>query len=437
MNLGPLLNPLRFAARRGFANLATVKDLERTLIRGAAAVRSANDLSPEIRAALDDLEPLIEGLDGVEGQERRSRVEQILRRLESLGGSPPGSTKAPPRALPDGGDEAPAPSRASPPARPRPSSPSKKTVLKRSARPKAPEPTESASSERIASTALIGAAPQVEPRKTGRRIPMARAQPDSPLQEIVGVGPKTAERFEAKGFRTAQDVLFFVPRSYDDRTQFTSIAALVPGEHATVQGEVAAARIRPTGRGKRVFELAVSDGTGVISCRFFRFASRMDARYPKGTRVVVSGAVTAWGAQRQMVHPDLERLDEDGAAPAPAGILPVYGEVDGVPPKSVRRIIQGLAEACGDRVPDILPEWLLETYALPTLSKAIRQVHLPQEAVDDKRSSGCGRGWSSMSSCCCSWRSTEPVGAETRRSDCPTRPKRRSRPSRRSSSRSR
>ncbi len=403
--MDPLLNPLRFAVRRGGANLDTVKDLERTLSRGAHAVLSQTDLPASTREVVAEVLPWIEGLDQASPAQRRERVERILRRLEAVAKTDPGRSAGRPTdrraavASPRGGPE-PAPhdprSRRDPALAPRPQpelarpAPRGATPIGRAESsgggappvlhaPPGDGATEE-SSPKVGPMALFEAAPSVVPAATGRRIKMARAAPESRLEEIIGVGPKTAERFAAKGFRTAQDLLFFVPRQYEDRSRFTPIAEVMPGAPATVRGEIAAARVRPTGRCKRVLELAVADGTGVMSCRFFRFPSRMETRYPRGTEVVVSGPVTAWGAQRQMVHPDLERIEDQVVTPA--GILPVYGEVDGVSPKAVRRIIQGLAEAIGDRVQDILPPWILDTYALPSLSAAIQRVHLPQTATD-------------------------------------------------------
>ena len=411
MNLEPLLNPLRFAARRNFANLETVKDLEGTLRRALGAVQAQPGLSDEMTRALDAVAESISGLDGTRGAERRRRVSDLLRAVQAVdaGEGAPTRPKADPAVAAERRRSPAAPGRQEnlslaiepPPKRRSKTGAQRKSSSKRgsgsvrgvdgtdTAANGSATSVESASSSadeapsRVAAT-MVAAAPKVAERRVGRRIPMAKARADSSLAEIVGVGPKTAERLAAKGFRTAQDLLFFVPRQYEDRSQFTPIADLEPGRVATIRGEVAAARIRPTGRGKRVLEMAVRDDSGVVSCRFFRFPSGMEARYARGTPVVLSGPVTAWGAQRQMVHPELERLETSDQEVTPAGVLPVYGEVEGVPPKTLRRIIQGLASACGHEVVDILPPWILEQCHLPSLGAAIAQVHLPStpDALD-------------------------------------------------------
>ena len=387
LSLAPLLNPLRFAARRDFANLDTIRDLEGTLRRGLDAVRAQAGPSSEVVQRLDALAPLLAQVAEDDPTARRDAVRTLLTRLEALDaaagprsssrdgdGRGSGAPKRAARAPGADGDSRPRAASARGASRQR----SAGRVAAATKAAEVHDGGDAAQSPRLGAAAWVGAAPRTGVRPTGRRIKMADAAPSTPLSEVVGVGPKTAERFAAKGFETVQDLMFFVPRQYEDRSQFTAVAALVPGESATIKGEVLAARVRPAGRGKRVLEVAVSDGTATVSCRFFRFPGRMEAQFPRGTEVTVSGSVTAWGAQRQFVHPDLEKITD--AAPTPQGILPVYGDVEGVPPKTVRRIVQGLAAACGGQVPDILPDAMRAEYNLPRLSSAVVDVHLPAEA---------------------------------------------------------
>ena len=44
------------------------------------------------------------------------------------------------------------------------------------------------------------------------------------IRSVPGVGSKMAERFAILGIRTLEDMISFMPRSYDDRTQERMIA---------------------------------------------------------------------------------------------------------------------------------------------------------------------------------------------------------------------
>ncbi len=225
---------------------------------------------------------------------------------------------------------------------------------------------------------FVQAAPRVEVEAGPKRRTAERATPQTPVSAVFG--PKSAERLEAAGFSTVQDLLFFVPRRYEDRSSFTPIAQLTPGTAATVLGEVKAAAMRPIGRGKRMFELAVSDATGTLNCRFFRFhGSQMESRYGRGTKVVVSGPVTAFGAMRQMVHPELRLLDDDELA-APGGIVPIYGEIDGIPAKTLRTKLAALVPVVAPQVVDPLPPQILQRQQLVPLGQALLLAHQPSSA---------------------------------------------------------
>ncbi len=362
--LDGLLRPLRFAARRDFANLPKIKGLQASLTRALQQAGSA--LDAQEAAALSQL---IDGLDGLGPDDKKRRVAQLLARLE------PGTSAAPPAPDPQPVPR-PAPAkpkrRASPPPKPRSKAVSADTPAEVAPR----------------SAQLNKAAPKASVKRTGKRLPMAQAQPGTPLVEVVGVGPKTAERMAAKGLVTTQDALFFLPRKYEDRSRFRPIAELVAGDRASVQGVVRIARARPAGRGKRVFEMVVADDSGSVNCRFFRFyQSQMDSRFPLGTQVVVSGAVTQWGAMRQMVHPEVEVVGEEGSQPE--GVVPVYGDIEGVPAKKLRTMLKGLAQAAGHLVQDPLPPAVLQRHGLARLPEAIVQAHLPTpEDVDSDQGDG-------------------------------------------------
>ena len=56
----------------------------------------------------------------------------------------------------------------------------------------------------------------------------------SEVQFLKGVGPVRAELLASRGIRTVEDLLYYTPFRYEDRTRLTRIRDLVPGQTTTV-----------------------------------------------------------------------------------------------------------------------------------------------------------------------------------------------------------
>lgn len=338
--LEAIAGPLRFAARNEFRNIARVRGLERALAAATIrALESATD--PALRARLERIGALVIGFDDTPNETKIVRVQKILA-LVAGADEPAGEEKAP---APAKTKKSRAPKDPNAPKKPKdPNAPKK---------PKAP-----------------------------KRVPAGEAGPDTPLDRVIGVGPKTAEKLAAKGLVTVADALLYLPRRYDDRREFTPVAELQEGEHASVRGTVAAATIRYAGR--RVFEMAIKDDTGVLNTRFFRFHSKaMEQNYPRGQAVVASGKVSRYGAQARMIHPELERIASEELA-TPQGLVAIYPEIDGVPERTLRRLLRELAKGAAPKLPDPFPEEMRARLKLPALGEAVRAAHVPDEPADQE-----------------------------------------------------
>ena len=70
-------------------------------------------------------------------------------------------------------------------------------------------------------------------------------------ESVKGVGPKTAVSLGRKEIATVEDLLFFLPRGYEDRRDLKSIAELRVGQPAVFEGSVTRAGSVPIRRGRR------------------------------------------------------------------------------------------------------------------------------------------------------------------------------------------
>lgn len=209
------------------------------------------------------------------------------------------------------------------------------------------------------------------------------------LTYLKGVGPARAAMLEAKGLRTAEDLLGYVPFRYEDRSNLKTIKQLAPGEMATVIAEVRSAQL--AGFRKRnlgLFEAEFTDGSGgVLMAKWFH-GQHMAARITPGQRLALFGKVEfdPYKGDLNMLHPEVELLsadDEDAAERAlhVGRIVPVYEAAGKVNARALRVLVHRLLESM-EPLEDHLPVDLRQRLKLPDRWTALREVHFPAPGSD-------------------------------------------------------
>ena len=89
------------------------------------------------------------------------------------------------------------------------------------------------------------------------------------LQTLKGLGENTASKFAALDIHSVEDLLFYLPFRYQDRTRITPIRYLQHGEDAVIEGEILASGIKFGKR--RTLIVTLQDNTGFIELQFYYF----------------------------------------------------------------------------------------------------------------------------------------------------------------------
>ncbi len=210
-----------------------------------------------------------------------------------------------------------------------------------------------------------------------------------PLSRIKGIGPRILERLEKKGLRTILDLLFFLPLRYEDRRPGWTIGDLArSGGEGLISATVAVAGETRYGR-RRVFEVVVEDGTGILHLKWFHYRSSYMKRFSPGRRVVIYGSIrrNRYGGGLEMIHPDLDFAGDDHETEvAVEGIVPVYPEIEGIHQKTLRRIMAGVVRKFAPIAPGGVPPAALASLGLRDLPTALLEAHFPSQMP------GRGRG---------------------------------------------
>jgi len=212
--------------------------------------------------------------------------------------------------------------------------------------------------------------------------PVAELRIDSPLQYVKGVGPRKAEVLARHNLYTVRDLLFCFPRQYLDRTNVVPIGKVQVDQSVTIIGTVKAHGILH-GRRKR-YEMILEDDSGGISLLWFAGLRYWERLFKKGQVYAATGTISYFMGL-QMIHPDLERLEDDTSEMVHAGrIIPVYPQTAeltkaGLASKSLRRITSYVFDHLGESIPDPLPTTVRRQSQLVDLHHAIRKIHYPDD----------------------------------------------------------
>lgn len=206
-----------------------------------------------------------------------------------------------------------------------------------------------------------------------------------PIQEIQGVGPRIAALLARKNINTVEELLYFLPRRYEDRRTISRIAETVQGKRQTIVGRVIRADSRFYGR-RRVFEAVVDDGSGVLKGKWFKGREAyLKGAFKPEARVILTGEVTGFPFEKEIIHPDFEILNErDDQLLHFKRIVPVYSETEGLPQKTIRRILWKVVRDFAPLVQSPIPAEICEKRGLMEIQQAVRAVHFPgnDEPID-------------------------------------------------------
>ncbi|HUH00988.1 MAG TPA: ATP-dependent DNA helicase RecG [Kofleriaceae bacterium] len=243
--------------------------------------------------------------------------------------------------------------------------------------------------------ALVGRMPAAPAVRSGKAQLLA-----SSVETLPGIGPALAEKLTERGIESVEDLLWLVPRRYDDVRKVAPLAeaiAATPGERVTTAGLVESCRFARRGRVRWVdvrFGPDRGDDRARLAVRFFNAHASMVKRFPVGARVVLSGALQSRGSGAEMANPDvLAVTTPDGVTRNTGGlIIPRYADIIGVPAATLRKACAAAVERHAGQLPDAVPAAVAARLGLAPLAEAIRSLHQPPESLSIEEVEALNRG---------------------------------------------
>lgn len=193
----------------------------------------------------------------------------------------------------------------------------------------------------------------------------------------IGITPRKASQFAAKGICTVQDLLMFYPTKYIDFRNPISLAdgKQYAGQHVAVRGQVVSTRVI---NGKH-FMLRLSDGNNF--CSVFWFNQSYRARQFSVGQMLAVGGIASWSDEYKSLTisaPDFVSCDLQTAF----CIKPIYRKIKGMSDEYLLDAIALALPYIRKCVSDPLTEEQRNALRVPELARCVRMAHAPQDETD-------------------------------------------------------
>ncbi|MBR3164401.1 ATP-dependent DNA helicase RecG [Candidatus Saccharibacteria bacterium] len=197
----------------------------------------------------------------------------------------------------------------------------------------------------------------------------------APIETVKGIGPKTATILNKAGLLTLRDLLYHLPREYENFHNATAISTLKPGK-VTIKATVSDLKTRRMRRNLHLTEATLRDDTGALRAIWFNQPYRAK-QFSDQKEYYFSGNLTFSYGRYQLSNPSAILATELDQRPSEAAIQPIYPSRGTVKSNDFKKYLKTLHNQVA-LVPDMIPNYAGR-------ADALLDVHFP-ETLDRARS---------------------------------------------------
>lgn len=191
------------------------------------------------------------------------------------------------------------------------------------------------------------------------------------VQQLQGVGAAAASLLEKLHIFSTDDLLFHLPRDYEDRSTIIPMNQLVVGRSYLLEGEVKSIDF-PPGK-KKSFAALLQDDFGKVTLRFYHIYKGLTDRIKQGARLRIFGEVRIGARGLELYHPEIQVIQQHTALPK-TQLTAIYPSTEGLTQPKLREYVRQALEHHSDALPELLPAKYSNGYEL---KEALHYIHEP------------------------------------------------------------
>ncbi len=205
-----------------------------------------------------------------------------------------------------------------------------------------------------------------------------------PVEALKGLGDTKKKILNKINIFTIEDLLYYFPRRYVDRSihnQFFLQEGMI-----TLLVKIQSSYIAHGKKSRLIVQARTLQENPILllffnGINYYRYALKKDQTY------IVSGKLEMYKGTPQMIHPELEAIDEEDLENAihSGGIIPIYSTTEemkkvNLDSRGIRKFIHQIIQKLQHEwiVPELLPETIRQKYQFLSRKDALVQIHYPE-----------------------------------------------------------
>ena len=191
------------------------------------------------------------------------------------------------------------------------------------------------------------------------------------VQQLQGVGAAAATLLEKLHIFSTDDLLFHLPRDYEDRSTIIPMNQLVVGRSYLLEGEVRSVDF-PPGKKKSLAAL-LQDDFGKVTLRFYHIYKGLTDRIKMGQQLRIFGEVRVGARGLEMYHPEIQVIQQHTPLPK-TQLTAIYPSTEGLTQPKLREYVRQALQHHSDSLAELLPKKYSNGYEL---KQALEYIHEP------------------------------------------------------------
>ncbi|MBU0571938.1 MAG: ATP-dependent DNA helicase RecG [Candidatus Omnitrophica bacterium] len=207
---------------------------------------------------------------------------------------------------------------------------------------------------------------------------------DISVRYLKGVGPKRSVIFKKLGIENVQDLFYYLPRRYEDRSFAASIEDLKIGDERAVRGKILKCGVFRARTGTSITCAAVEDATGRLQVVWYNMPF-LQKHFAVGKQIFLYGKIEI-ESRPVMVHPAFDIMDEAHGESLEIGrIVPIYSLTQDLTQRYMRKTIDCAIRDHLGQVRDTLPTYVRARKKLVDFKFAVQNIHFPHSPENLER----------------------------------------------------